>query len=124
MTPALAPQPCAMSCRCRFVAAAARRVVVNGEECEQTPAGKGPAGRDRSGNPLSPDVIVEAQCEDEQEELISKLNSVSLQSRGTHTFPSGASSVRRTSRTEGGAVIQPYPDPPGTLQERGSSRAL
>uniref|UniRef100_A0A3B4DFH3 DIS3-like exonuclease 2 n=2 Tax=Pygocentrus nattereri TaxID=42514 RepID=A0A3B4DFH3_PYGNA len=63
--------------------------VVNGEECEPTPAGKGPAGQERAGDPSSPDVIVEAQVDEEQGELIRKLESVSLQSKAPATPKNG-----------------------------------
>ncbi|XP_072543160.1 DIS3-like exonuclease 2 [Salminus brasiliensis] len=56
--------------------------VVNGEECEQTPVGKGPAGLGGPGKSCSPDVVVEAQySRDENEELTNKMQSVSLQDK-------------------------------------------
>uniref|UniRef100_A0A8B9J461 DIS3 like 3'-5' exoribonuclease 2 n=1 Tax=Astyanax mexicanus TaxID=7994 RepID=A0A8B9J461_ASTMX len=58
--------------------------VGNGEDREQTPAGRAPAGPGGSGNPCSPDVIVEAHYSgDETGELIRKVQSVSLQDKGT-----------------------------------------
>ncbi|KAL6491341.1 hypothetical protein MHYP_G00016860 [Metynnis hypsauchen] len=63
--------------------------VVNGEECEPTPAGKGPAGQEQAGNPCSPDVIVEGQDDEEDGELIRKLESVSLQSKAPTTPKNG-----------------------------------
>uniref|UniRef100_W5LK98 DIS3 like 3'-5' exoribonuclease 2 n=1 Tax=Astyanax mexicanus TaxID=7994 RepID=W5LK98_ASTMX len=58
--------------------------VGNGEDREQTPAGRAPAGPGGSGNPCSPDVMVEAHYSgDETGELIRKVQSVSLQDKGT-----------------------------------------
>ncbi|KAG9274763.1 DIS3-like exonuclease 2 [Astyanax mexicanus] len=69
--------------------------VGNGEDREQTPAGRAPAGPGGSGNPCSPDVIVEAHYSgDETGELIRKVQSVSLQDKAPAS--SADKSVQKT----------------------------
>ncbi|XP_066537075.1 DIS3-like exonuclease 2 [Hoplias malabaricus] len=62
--------------------------VVNGEGCEQTPSRKTPARQGSSGKSCAPDVIVEAQYS-EDEELIGKMESVSLHAAAPATPKQG-----------------------------------